>query len=200
MGIATAQGKPYYLFTRWLRELNVKFDVLEPDRMEHYTGDVILTTKREVSGNVNQVILYDDDLRRGSAVALALLLERRGEFGRDLVIGIDPGQRLGLSIFYGGSEIERVLFVSINAMVFHISDIINSIKSTRCLIRIGNGDMHTAWDIHEALYAIGVPVQVEFVNEAGTSPRIRHCNRRGKRDMLAAREIAQRDPRITVAG
>ena len=71
--------------------------------MEHYTGDVILTTKREVSGNVNQVMLYDDDLRRGSAVALALLLERRGEFGRDLVIGIDPGQRLGLSIFYGGS-------------------------------------------------------------------------------------------------
>lgn len=194
MGVATAQGRPYYLFTRWLRGLNIKFDVLKPDEIPNYTGDVILTTREEFPSKSDKILLYDDEMKHGSTITLVLLLQRCGIIGDDLIVGIDPGRRIGLSVFYGSVEIERQLFISIERMTSHIRHIFKYIKSTRHLIRIGDGDMTTAWRICRMLDVIDTPYSLEFVNESGTSPRTRHCNSRGKQDMLAARAIAQRDP------
>lgn len=198
MGVATAQGRPYYLFTRWLRGLNIKFDVLKPDEIPNYTGDVILTTREEFPSKSDKILLYDDEMKHGSTITLVLLLQRCGITGDDLIVGIDPGRRIGLSVFYGSVEIERQLFISIERMSSHIRYIFKYIKSTRHLIRIGDGDMTTAWRICRMLDVINTPYSLEFVNESGTSPRTRHCNSRGKQDMLAARAIAQRDPWVMV--
>lgn len=198
MGVATAQGRPYYLFTSWLRVLNVKFDVLKPNRMSHYTGDVILTTRGEVpSDNVDKILLYDDEVEHGSTIALALLLQRTGIPDDSMIIGLDPGRRIGFSVFYGGVEIERQLFTSMADMVLHIRHIFGHIRSGRRVIRIGDGNMSVAWRIYRTLDGISVPYKLEFINESGTSPRKRHCNSRGKRDMLAARAIAQRDQLVS---
>ncbi len=194
MGVATAQGRPYYLFTRWLRGLNIKFDVLKPAEIPNYTGDVILTTREEFPSKSDKILLYDDEMKHGSTITLVLLLQRCGITGDDLIVGIDPGRRIGLSVFYGSVEIERQLFISIERMSSHIRHIFKYIKSTKHLIRIGDGDMTTAWRICRMLDVIDTPYSLEFVNESGTSPRTRHCNSRGKQDMLAARAIAQRDP------
>lgn len=189
MGVTTAQARPYYLFTCWLRVLNIKFDVLKPDGMRHYTGDVILTRHEVPSDNIDKIMLYDDEMEHGSAITLALL-QRCGIPDDSIIIGIDPGRRIGLSVFYGGMEIERQLFTSMEKMVFHIFE---HVKSTGRLIRIGDGDMPTAWRICRILDGINIPYKLEFINESGTSPRTRHCNSGGKRDMLAARAIAQRE-------
>ena len=144
--------------------------------------------------NSHKILLYDDEMKHGSTITLVLLLQRCGITGDDLIVGIDPGRRIGLSVFYGSVEIERQLFISIERMSSHIRHIFKYIKSTRHLIRIGDGDMTTAWRICRTLDVIDTPYSLEFVNESGTSPRTRHCNSRGKQDMLAARAIAQRDP------
>lgn len=38
-----------------------------------------------------------------------------------LILGIDPGQRTGLSIFYYGKEIESSFYSSIEELVFTLS-------------------------------------------------------------------------------
>lgn len=132
-------------------------------------------------------------MEHGYTVALARLLQRCGTLDDDMTIGIDPGRRIGMSVFYGGMEIERQLFTSIEKMALHIYHIFRHIQSPRRIIRIGDGGMSTAWRICRTLGGIDIPHRLEFINESGTSPRTRHCNSGGKRDMLAARAIAQRD-------
>lgn len=196
MGIATARARPYYMFTRWLRRLAVNFDVIKPSEIPRYRGHVILTTRDEAPLVCNKVLMYEDDLERGSAVALAVLLRRCGvgAFDDELVVGVDPGKRLGLSVLYAGQEVEGSLFSSVEQLVSHVSGILERTGTARRTVRIGNGDMATAKRLGAALRSAGLPpFRLEFVDEMGTSPRTRHCNRRGKRDMLAARAIARMD-------
>lgn len=192
VGVATAQARPYYTFTKWLRDIGADFDVLEPLEMSGYGGHIMLTTRREAPPVCRCALLFPDELERGSAVALSLLLRRCGVFGDDLVVGIDPGQRLGLAVSYAGREVETALFTSTRALVAHVSDLLAGIEASSYTIRVGDGEMVSAAYVCGALAAADLPpFRLEFVNEAGTSPRGRNCNRRGKRDMLAARTIAQ---------
>lgn len=190
-GVATAQAGPYYTFTKWLRKIGADFDVLEPREMSGYGGHIILTTRHEAPPVCRCALLFPDELERGSAAALSLLLRRCGVFGNDLVVGIDPGQRPGLVVSYAGREVEAALFISTRALVSHVSDLLAGIEASSYIIRIGDGEMVSAGRIYEALAADLPPFRLEFVNEAGTSPRGRNCNRRGKRDILAARAIAE---------
>ena len=192
VGVATAQARPYYTFTKWLREMGADFDVLEPRQMSVYGGHVVLTTRPEAPTSCRCALLFCDELERGSTVALSVLLRRCGVFGDDLVMGIDPGQRLGLAVSYAGREVETALFTSTRALVDHVSDLLAGIEASSYTIRVGNGEMVSAARVCGALAAADLPrFRLEFVNEEGTSPRGRNCNRRGKRDMLAARAIAE---------
>lgn len=114
----------------------------------------------------------------------------------DLVIGIDPGSRTGLSVFYRGKEIESSSYSSIEVLVAHLTEVISGLDARRKLIRIGSGEMRIAGRI-EKMLNLEFPsgFEIEFVDESGTSPKIKNCNQRGKRDRLAARRISQREGR-----
>ena len=193
VGVATAQARPYYTFTGWLRRTGVDFDVLEPREVPGYGGHIILTTRAEARAwPPSCALLFPDELERGSAVALSLLLRRCKTFGDDLLVGIDPGKRLGLAVSYAGREVEASLFTSVHALVSHVAALVRGIGPSSCTIRIGNGEMASAARIRRALASVDLqPLRIEMVDEMGTSPRSRNCNRRGKRDMLAARAIAK---------
>lgn len=173
----------------------MKFDVLEPKEMPRYGGHIILTTRAEARLICRAVhrraLLFPDELKRGSAVALALLLRRCGVFGDDLLIGIDPGKRLGLAVSYAGREVEASMFVSEGILTSHVYDMVRGIGPSSYIIRIGDGEMSSAMRIRETLVNAGLrPSCIVTVDETGTSPREQNCNRRGKRDILAARAIA----------
>ena len=196
IGIATARARPYYMFTSWLRHMDMRFDVLAPSEIPRYGGHIILTTRAEAPLPCRKAVLYEDELERGSAVALAALIRRCGCLDDELVVGVDPGKRLGLSVFYAGEEVERSLFSSVDGLASHVCRVLERTGAARRVVRIGNGEMATARRLVAAISAAGPPpFRLEFVNEVGTSPRTRHCNRRGERDMLAARAIAQMEGR-----
>lgn len=191
MGVATAQARPYYIFTRWLRGLGADFDVLEPQYIPEYGGHIVLTTRPEASHTGRCALLFIDELDRGSAVALSLLLRRCGVLGDDLVVGIDPGKRLGLAVSYAGREVETLLFTSEQALVWHVASLLRGIGASSYTIRIGDGEMISAAHVCGALMEADLPpFRLELVDESGTSRRSRNFNRSGKRDMMAARAIA----------
>ena len=111
-----------------------------------------------------------------------------------LILGIDPGQQIGLSIFYYGKEIESSFHSSIEGLVFHIIQVLGGLRAKRKIIKIGNGNMFIAKQIATMLnLKFCSAFELEFVNEHNTSPKIKNFNQRGKRDMLSAKFISQRE-------
>jgi len=112
----------------------------------------------------------------------------------DLVIGIDPGQQIGLSVFYFGKEIESSFHLSIEKLVLHIIDILGNLRSKRKIIKIGNGNMDIAKKIKKLLnLKFCSSFELEYVDESKTTLKIKNFNQRGKRDMLSAKFISQRE-------
>ena len=66
------------------------------------------------------------------------------DFEGDLIFGVDPGQRIDLSIFYYGKEIESSFYSSVEELVFHIIEILGGLRAKRKIIKIGNGNMKIA--------------------------------------------------------
>lgn len=112
---------------------------------------------------------------------------------RRLVLGIDPGHRLGLSVYYIGREIESSSYSSPESLVSHAGTILSELKAERRVVKIGNGDMDLARKIGTRLRSKSRHLfDLEFVDEWGTSMKIRNFNQRGRRDRLSARYITHR--------
>ena len=116
------------------------------------------------------------------------------DFEEDLILGVDPGQRIGLSIFYYGKEIESSFYSSVEELVFHIIEILGGLRAKRKIVKIGNGNMKIAKQIVSVLNLnFCSSFELEFVDEQKTSLKIKNFNQRGKRDMLSAKYISQRE-------
>ena len=116
----------------------------------------------------------------------------------ELIIGIDPGNRIGISIFYLRYEIESIVLTSPKIVTNFISMLLNEINSRNKIVRIGNGNLimakYIAWTIKSQFKDL---VRVEIVNEYGTSlPYKIEVNRRGVRDKASAKVIAFRNGEI----
>jgi hypothetical protein len=113
---------------------------------------------------------------------------------KDLVIGIDPGERIGLSVFYFGKEIESSFHLSIEELILHIISILGNLRAKRKIIKIGNGNMNIAKKIEKLLnLRFCSSFELEYVDESKTSLKIKNFNQRGKRDMLSAKFISKRE-------
>jgi hypothetical protein len=117
-------------------------------------------------------------------------------YEEDLIIGVDPGERIGISIFYFGREIESSFFSSIENMVFHTIKILGSLRAKRKIVKVGNGNMPIAKEIVRLLnLKFCSAFELEFVDEHKTTVKIKNFNQKGKSDMLSAKYISQRKGR-----
>ncbi len=189
-------GKPYYRFSQILKELNLPFDSILPLEIQNYKGNLVLTTRSESPLIGKKPILNEDIFDQNFTVIRGLIIQKlRFDFEeKDLVIGIDPGKQIGLSVFYFGKEIESSVYSSIENLVFHIIDIFGNLRANRKIIKIGNGNMDIAKKIEKLLnLRFCSSFELEYVDESNTSLKIKNFNQRGKRDMLSAKFISQRE-------
>lgn len=111
----------------------------------------------------------------------------------DLIIGVDPGQRIGLSISYYGAEIENSFYFSVEGLVSHIIRVLGVLRARRKILKIGDGNMSIAKQIvHTLNLKFCSSFELEFVDEYKTSLKIKNFNQRGRRDMLSAKFISSR--------
>ncbi len=179
-----------------MKELNLPFDSILPLDIKNYEGNLVLTTRQESPLSNKKPILNEDIFEQNFTVILGLIIQKlRLNFEeKDLIIGIDPGTQIGLSVFYFGKEIERSVYSSIENLVFHIIDIFGNLRANRKVIKIGNGNMGIAKKIEKLLnLRFCSSFELEYVDESNTSLKIKNFNQRGKRDMLSAKFISQRE-------
>lgn len=196
IGIATTYGKPYYKFVKALRALNLNFDSLLPEEINNFEGPLILTTFKEAPKLSQKPMLYEEIMDKNPAVIRGLMIQKleSGLEKNELILGIDPGQRIGLSVFYFGKEIERTIYTSVEQLVTHVVIILGELRATKKIVKIGNGNMKLAKKITTLLnLRFCSDFELEFVDERGTSLKIKNYNQRGKRDMMSAKYITQRE-------
>jgi len=133
--------------------------------------DIVLTTRQEVERFKDGDAISIEDLDENPLVMKAQVLAKVGGEGRDLVIGIDPGSRIGLAIFYAGAGLGSHTFNSRASLYKTIFGLVRRVPNSRCIVKIGNGSRELAsklaWDIGRTLTG----VTIEIVNEEGTSAR-----------------------------
>ena len=179
-----------------MKLLNLKYDSLLPDEIPTYPGNLIFTTDDESPKFASQAILNEEILKEDPTVIQGIIIEKldSGLNQSELLIGIDPGQRIGLSVSYLGKEIERGLYTSPEDLASHIAKILGGLRADRKLVRIGNGNMQVAKQITYLLnLRFCSHFELEFVDERKTTKKIKNYNKRGERDMLSAKYIAQRE-------
>lgn len=143
-----------------------------------------------------KILLHEDVLEHHPTVLRGVMIQKLNPSFEEenLILGVDPGQRIGLSIFYYGIEIESSVHNSIEELVYHIIGILSGLRAKRKILKIGDGDMLVAKQIVKMLnLKYCSSFELEFVDERKTSMKIKNFNQRGKRDMLSAKYISQRE-------
>jgi len=196
IGIATTYGRSYYKFVKILNSLKIQYDTLLPDEIESYSGSLVLTTFKEAPESSEKLIFHEEIMDKEPGIIRGLMIQKleTGFEKSELVLGIDPGYRTGLSVYYFGKEIEKSIFTSIEGLVMHIANILAELKAEKKIIKIGNGNMKLTKEIINLInlrYCSNF--ELEIVDERKTSLKIKNFNQRGKRDMMSAKYITQRE-------
>ena len=185
-----------------LKSLKLGYDSLLPEQIHDYHGDIVLTTISEIPESIKIPVLYEDILELEPTVIEGLIMQKLDSvhYSDELLIGIDPGKRIGLSIYYYGREVEHSLQISVEDLVSHLVRILAGLRAKKKVIKIGNGNMKMAKKITNLLnLRYCSDFEIEFVDEQRTSVKTKNYNQRGKRDMQSAKYITRREgPRHVV--
>ena len=194
--MATVDGRSYFKFVNTLKFLKLNYDSVLPEEITSSDKRLILTTARESSKIPTELVLFDEEFDYDHTVIRGKMVQKleSGIHHSSLIIGIDPGNRIGLSVFYYEKEIESSIYTSVDDLISHIVKVLVGLNAERKIVKIGNGNMKIAQQIANSLnLRFCSHFELEFVDERKTSLRVKNYNKRGIRDKISARYITQRE-------
>jgi hypothetical protein len=197
VAVATVSGKAYYLIVNELKKANLPFISLTPYEPIPLEIKVVITTEEE-----RPLISHENVLTFKDGMYLQALVNQTLQFieGKDsyeqIVIGVDPGEVLGLAVLADGKVIRTGNCFGINETLDEIDNIIKSLKDIRAsviAVKVGDGIPQYKEMLLEALDR----KLLESVSEAGTDRNISDSkHRRGLRDIVSAIKIARRNGQV----
>jgi hypothetical protein len=176
--------------------MDIQFESVSPEEAALSNAKIIITTRDEAEIVRRKDVLLDTELDDSPVFMKAKILRNiMGPYHDDqLTIGIDPGIRIGISVIFLHNEIESVVESSPESAIKLVSHLISRIRSNKKVVRIGNGNIVMATQIAMTLKTKFKELDIEIVDEHGTSqPQNTEANRRGARDRASARTIALRN-------
>jgi hypothetical protein len=199
IAVATVSGKAYYLIVTELRKRSVPFTSLTPYETVPAEVKVVLTTRKEKRLiNHEKILVYDEKADVQAVVTQALqIAEGKGKCEK-LVIGIDPGEALGLAVVADGKVVMTETCSGVGETLEKVKNIIESFErapTSSVFVKVGDGVPSFRRELLQVLdNALPREVALESVGEAGTSQYQNETkNRRGLRDMVSAIRIAGRN-------
>jgi hypothetical protein len=190
--VATDDGNAYYSIVSRLKRTHLRFSSVPPGQSIDSARDLALTSKREVAAFKGSAVAIED-LNEDPLVMEGQLLSRLLEESRRiLLIGIDPGSRIGLVIFYGGRELGALTTISAEKLVDLVATVVRDVPHSSLSIKIGGGEPKSSMRLARLLrQELSPSASIEIVDESGTSG-----GKRGAigatRDQRAAARIAFR--------
>ena len=171
-----------------LRRAGLSFSSVLPDS-DVTDCDLVLTTEEE-SERFGPKALALECLDENPGIFKGQLISRlEGE--DDLLVGVDPGKRTGMAVFYGRTKLSSSTFDSGAALYSRIRAFADAVPSGRVLVRIGNGNRSMTERMVERIRMEIPGAAIELVDESGTS--VRTPKMKGvQKDQVAAAKIAFR--------
>ena len=190
----TSDIKSYYKITQLLKQYNFPFLSLIPNNKIPQTVNLIITTNSE-KHYVNKLNYLTLEEIEYSETFLCLIMNKINHVESDLIIiGIDPGLRIGITVYNGRKKIYWNVLSSINELQKIINEISKVFINVKKIIRIGNGNKKVSNNLAR-IFKLQLDEHsiIEIVDEFGTSSLSKsRPNRRGLRDIKSADIIAFR--------
>ena len=189
----TSNIKSYYKITQLLKQHNFPFISLIPENEIPQTVNLIITTDSEKHyvSKLNYLTLEEIEY---SETFLCLIMNKINHVESDLItIGIDPGLRIGITVYNGRKKIYWNVLSSIKELQKIINEIFEFFIHVKKIIKIGNGNKKVSNNLARILkLQLNEHSIIEIVDEFGTSLSKSRPNRRGLRDIKSADIIAFR--------
>ena len=190
--VATDDGNAYYDIVSRLKRTRLRFSSLSPGQVVDSGRDLVITSRREIQAFGGNAVAIEE-LNGDSLIMEGQLLSRLlDESRRNLLIGIDPGSRIGVAMFYGGSELGALTTNSEEGVVDLLVTVMKEVPHSSVSVKIGGGEPSSSWRLARSLSErLSPSASIEIVDESGTS-----AGKRGAigatRDQRAAARIAYR--------
>lgn len=195
--MATAKARAYYALVSRLRRAGLPFSSALPGA-RLLDCDLILTTEEE-AGFFGPKALALEGLDDNPGIFKGQVVSRLMGEGEVILVGIDPGKRMGLAVFYGQTKLALNTFNSAGAVCSRVGDFARGVPSSRLLVRVGNGNRSMATKVVEELKREVPGATIEVVDESGTSTR--SSKMKGvQQDQVAAAKIAFRKGEVVSHG
>lgn len=195
--MATSKASAYYALVSRLRRAELPFSSGLPGS-DLQECALILTTADEVGSFGGKAVALEE-LDENPGIFKGQVMSRLSGEKEVVLVGVDPGKRTGLAIFYGQTRLAFNTFDSTSAVCSRVGAFSRGIPSTRTLVRVGNGNKPMAAKLVEGLRKEVPGATIEVVDESGTSTR--SLKMKGvQRDQISAAKIAFRKGEVVNHG
>ncbi|MDG6898444.1 MAG: hypothetical protein JRN24_01765 [Nitrososphaerota archaeon] len=187
--VATSKARAYYALVSRLKGSGLPFSSVVPES-DVGDCDVVLTTEAE-SERYGVKALALERLDESPGIFKGQVLSRLGGEDDLILVGVDPGKRTGVAVFYGRTALSSDTYDSAPGVFSRVAAYARAMPTSRVLIRVGNGNRSLAAKLAEGLGTEVPAATVELVDESGTS--VRTSKMKGVQgDQVAAAKIAFR--------
>lgn len=189
----TANARIYFAVVSRLKRADLPFASMRPGDQ---CGDcaLIITSSGELVQHSEKAIALED-LDENPGVFKGQLLSKLDGGCDVLLIGIDPGTRIGLAVFYGEVNLEYNTFSAASWLSRRVGVFVRCVPARKSVVRVGNGSPAMASKIVDLLKKEAANAIIELVDETGTS--VRRVRMKGiQGDQGAAAKIAFRKGEI----
>ena len=187
--VVTSKSRAYYALVSRLRRAGLPFQSLLPDS-DVKDCELILTTAEEAP-KFEGMALFVEELDENVGVFKGQVVSWLQGYDDVLLVGIDPGKRNGLAVFYGRTRLAFNTFDSVPELCVRVGEFARRVPALGTLVRIGNGNRTIALKLAESIGREVPKAKIEIVDESGTS--VRSAKMKGvQKDAGAAAKIAFR--------
>jgi xanthine/CO dehydrogenase XdhC/CoxF family maturation factor len=167
IGLLTEDPRAYFEILEVLREQGLKFLSLDfSDPIPANVGVVITTGRERERVDFDRIVA---DQAADAAVAKAKRILAGEAVVRELMIGIDPGQKPGFAALGDGVVLTRSTAPSPEAIGEFVDDLVRDYPDANVVVRIGHGDRTNRNRIFNKLWDSGH--DLEIVDERNTTSR-----------------------------
>ena len=195
--VATSKARAYYALVSRLRRAGLPFSSALPGS-DFGDCDLILTTTDE-AGQFGPKAVALESLDENPGIFKGQVVSRLTGREDVILVGVDPGKRTGLAVFYGQTKLAFSTFDSTGAVCSRVGAFARGVPASRLLVRVGNGNKATATRLVDELRKEVPEATIEVVDESGTStgsPKMKGV----QRDQVAAAKIAFRKGEVVSHG
>jgi hypothetical protein len=168
--VATDDANTYYDIVSRLKRTHLRFSSLSPGQVTNQAQDLVITGKSELFMHGGRVVAIEDLDKNPMIMEGQLLSRLLDKSRRNLLIGIDPGSRIGVVMFYGGRELGALTASLADEVVDLLVMVVSDVPHSSLSIKIGSGDPKSSLRLARLLRErLGQAESIEIVDESGTS-------------------------------